>query len=617
MENHSIRDYAKLIRLGFAGLREEIIGQLQRCHPADPAYPCRENFWRAALDVCEAGITLGRRYASLAAEKAAETADPDERVRLEQMAAVCRQVPERGARNFREAVQALWFGHILTCGEDGINANSIGRLDQILYPYYHRDAETGCITREEAVELMAELACKLYLEYDVQAITLGGVTAAGAEAANELTAVILDATEQVGFVRDLSVRLHRGSPPWLIQRAAELIARGGGIPFLFNDDCFIPALTERGIALADARDYAPIGCVELTIPGKANPRAVSGWFYLAKCLELALFDGCDPRSGAQLGPKTGTLAEHANFDSFYGAYLAQVSFFAERMVYHCNRGELAQRERGPLPCWSLLTDDCLARGRDITAGGALYDYHSICCIGIPDTADALAAIRQLVFSERRIDAQRLLESLRANFTGCEDLRRLLLDGAPKYGNDNSEVDELAAKAAGDFISLMDRFRSPSGGRYVVHLFSFYANIAAGKAVGALPDGRRQGEPLAYSLSAHQGRDQEGVTAFLCSLAQLPHRRAAGGSAAIIDIDPALIANGDGSGCLQPLITAALDMGVGQMQWNVVTAERLRQAQRDPEHYGNLAVRVAGFSQMFRLLNLPLQEHVIARTKHRN
>ncbi|MBN2308304.1 MAG: hypothetical protein JXR94_05000 [Candidatus Hydrogenedentes bacterium] len=613
-ENHSVRDYAKVLTTGFEGIREQIDACRAEARIDEPDYARKENFWLAAQWVCDAGCRLGARYVELA-EEMAGGACPEDRARLEAMAAACRRVPGRPARTLFEATQALWLAHILTCGEDSINANSIGRLDQILNPYYVADREAGRITREEAVALMEELACKFYLEYDVQAITLGGVDAAGRDATNDMSLIILDATRNVGFVRDVSVRLGSNTLPELVGRTADLVARGGGIPFIFNDDCFVPALADRGIALEDARNYAPIGCIELTVPGRAIPRAVSGEFNSAKCLELALFDGKDPRTGEQLGPCTGLLTDFTSYDALFEAYCRQVESFAACMVYHCNRGELAQREGGPLPCWSVLTDDCIARGRDITDGGAVYNYHSVCFLGTANTADALCALKKLVFEERAVSAGDLLDALRANWEGHEPLRKLMLTGAPKYGNDNEEVDAIAHQVAAHFIALMDKARSPAGGRYFVHLFSFLWNLTFGNETGATPDGRRAGDPLAYSLSAHQGRDREGMSAMLKSLARLPHREAAGASAAIIDLDPKLVEGEAGRTRLAQVIRAAIGMGVGQLQLNVTTAERLRKAQEDPERFGNIPVRVAGYSQMFRLLTRELQDHVIARTKH--
>jgi formate C-acetyltransferase len=334
-----------------------------------------------------------------------------------------------------------------------------------------------------------------------------------------------------------------------------------------------------------------------------------------KCLELALFGGIDPRTQERLGPEVRSLTEAESFEQVYAAYMRQLEVFTRQMVYLCNRGALLQRDRGPLPCWSLLTDDCIARGRDITDGGSVYTYHSICFLGAANTADALAAVRKLVFEEGRVGAADLLQALRSDFQGAESLRRMLLNDAPKYGNDCPEVDLLVARVCRDFIELMDGFQCPFGGRFFVHLFSFLLNIAFGKNVGATPDGRRADEPLAYSLSAHQGRDQRGVSAMLSSLCRLPHAEAAGASAAIVDLDPKLVEGEGGLGRLVQLIRSAVAMGVGQLQWNVTTVERLRQAQADPERYGNIPVRVAGYSQLFKLVDRELQEHIIARTKH--
>ena len=616
MENHSIRDYAKVIRIGFRGIRREIEREMTEADLSSPEFPQKENFWRAALCVCDAGLLLGKRYAE-EATRMSEDAAPAEATRLRHMAEACERVPADGARTFGEAVQCLWLSHVLTCGEDGINANSIGRMDQILYPCYAADVQAGRLDFEGALELMEELACKLYLEYDVQAITLGGVRSNGDDAVNELSYIILEATRNVGFVRDLSVRLHRNSPAPFVHLACELIARGGGVPFVFNDECFVPALTERGIPLEDARDYAPVGCIELTIPGRANPHAVSGWFSSAKCLELALFDGKEPKSGQQLGPHTGTLAGFATFEDFFDAYCEQVETFAERMVYHCNRGELAQREGGPLPCWSVLTDDCIKRGRDITDGGAVHNYHSICFVGTANTADSMMALKKLVFEEEKISRAELLDALRSGFENREHVRQMLIHDAPKYGNDNPDVDALARRVAQHFITVMDRMESPLQGRYFVHLFSFVCHIEFGKTVGATPDGRLAREPLAYSLSAQQGRDVNGVTALLNSLSRLPHDKAAGATAAIVELDPVLVEGKDGVQKLSELTQSAIRIGVGQLQWNVTTVERLKQAQEDPERYGNIPVRVAGYSQMFRLVDKELQDHIIARTKHRS
>ena len=622
-ENHSIRDYGKVLRVGFGGIRAEIEAERGKCRLDDPDLPRRESFWNAALAVCDAGMLIGRRHAEAARALAASAGDPAERARLEGIAARCEWVSEHGARTLAEAVQAFWFAHVLTCGEDGINANSIGHMDQFLNPAYEADmaaAKAAGKPVEEvsaaADELLAELSCLMYLNYDVQAISLGGCDACGRSAANAISQKILETTRALGQIRDISIRVRADTPPELMRTAAEMICEGGGVPFLFNDEAFIPALVSHGVNEADAWDYAPLGCVELTIPGKADPHAVSGWFDIAKCVELALFDGVDPRLGVRLGPATGMLRDHRDFESFWHAYDRQVRHFAERMAYHCNRGELQQRSFGPQPCWSTLTDDCIARGRDLTDGGARYFYHSVCLLGTANAADSLAALKKFVFDGKSLDPDELLDALRADFVGYEGLRQRLVHDAPKYGNGIDEVDMLAKRVDDHFIDLMDALRSPQGGRYFVHLFSFYCNLDFGRSLGATPDGRKAGEPLAYSLSAQQGRDIDGATALMRSIAKMPHRRAAGGSAAIVELDPAVVGGPDGPDRLLALVNSAFGMGVGQLQFNVVTAERLLKAQADPEHYGDIPVRVAGYSQKFRLVPRDLQDHIIARTKHR-
>ena len=615
-ENHSIRDFARVLREGFASIRAEAVGRIEEAEGTCEESPGRgRDFWHATVSVCDAAILLGRRYSDLAAALAGEASEETERSRLEAMASACARVPAEGARTFAEAVQSLWLCHVLSCGEDFINANSIGRLDRILGPYYEADIAAGALTRDEAVEMMAELACKLYLEYDVQAITLGGVDSQGADASGELTYAILDATEKVGFVRDLLLRLHRCTPRPLLERASQLIIRGGGIPFVFNDECFIPALTDRGISLLDARDYAPIGCIELTIPGKASPHAVSGVFNAAKCLELALHGGRDPATGEQVGPPSADLESCTGIEDVWGGYRAQVEHFARAMVEGCSRGEESQRCGGALPCLSTLTDQCIERGRDITDGGAVYTYHSVCLLGTANVADSVAALEEVVFRERTVSAPELLHALRTDFKDHEPLRQQLLRSCPKYGNGDARVDDLARRVDDEFIDLMDTMKTPMGSPFFVHLFSFRWNLTAGKSVGATPDGRHSGEPIAYSLSAQQGRDEGGVTAMLQSLARLPHHRAAGASAAIVEIDPSMVAGPSGAGRMADLLAAAVEMGIGQLQWNVVSADRLRLAQEDPERWGGIEVRVAGYSQRFRLIDRELQDHIIARTKH--
>lgn len=612
--NHSIRAYEKVLRLGFSGLQAEVESALDALDLADPEAAARRANLLAFRAICESAKGLGARHAKMAKELAASCEDADQAAEWRRIADVCEQVPAHPARTFREAVQSLWLAHLITAWEDGINANGIGRIDQFLWPYLERDLADGTITIPEASEILAALWIKLYRPYDVQQMMIGGQLPDGSDATNPLSYLVLDVTEGLGFVRCLSARLHRQSPRELISKCVDLLATGGGIPFFFNDDALVPALVSRGIPLEDARDYAAIGCIEITIPGKANPHAVSHWINVAKVLELALNDGCDLLDGAQIGPRTGLLSDFDSVTDVMAAYTKQLEYFAEWSVYGSNAAEIAHRSQYRLPYLSLLTDYCVARGMDIIEGGARYNYHSSAAMGIPNAADSLAALQSAVFDNEIISAGEMLEALRANFAGREDLRLMLRNRLPKYGNDQPLPDGFASELARQYCELLAQYSTPSGGIFFSHLFTFLLMLSHGKLTGASPEGRLAGEPLAYSVSPAQGRDREGITAALNSLAKIPHHLAAASSSAILEVTPSLL-NADGREAFVALLVAAIAKGVGQLQFNVVSADTLRAAQDDPDRYSNLCVRVSGFSQRFCLLDREMQEHIIARTKH--
>ena len=612
--NHSIRGYEKVLRLGFSGLRAEVESAMNAVLLTAPDASLRRANLTAFKGLCESAEGLGKRHAAKAREMAATCEGEAQRREWETIAEICERVPAEPARTFREAVQALWFAHIVTVWEDGINANGIGRIDQILWPYLERDLAAGVATWDDAAEILAALWIKLYRPYDVQQMMIGGQHPDGSDASNPLSHLVLDVTEGLGFIRCLSARLHRGSPRDLVARCVDLVAKGGGIPFFFNDEALVPALVGRGVPLEDARGYAAIGCIEITIPGKANPHAVSHWINLAKCLELALNDGRDLLDDVQVGPKTGTLEDHLSIDDVVAAYRKQLEYFAEFAVYGSNSCEIEHRSQFRLPYLSLLTDDCVARGLDIVEGGARYNYHSSAAMGVPNAADSLAALKTAVYDDKTVAAADMLRALKTDFKDDEVLRLLLRNRLPKYGNDQPLPDGFAAELVRHYCDLMATFKTPSGGTFFCHLFTFVLMLGHGKLTGASPEGRHAGEPLAYSVSPAQGRDKEGITAVMNSLSRIPHHLAAASSSAIVELDPSLL-DGPSREAFVDLIVAAVDRGVGQLQFNVVSEETLRAAQDDPDRYRNLCVRVSGFSQQFRLLDREMQDHIIARTKH--
>lgn len=612
--NHSIRGYEMVINKGFTGIRNDIESALDGIDITDTEASIKRANLLGWLKICDAAISLGARYAEHAESLASACEEPVQHAEWKQIAEICRRVPAHPARTFREALQSLWFSHILTVWEDGVNANGIGRIDQFLWPYLKYDLEQGHVKWDEAAELLSALWVKLYQTYDVQQMMIGGQLSDGTDAVNPLSFLVLDVTEGMDFVRCLSARVHSGSPREFVSRCVDLIAKGGGIPFFFNDDALVPALVSEGIPIEDARGYAAIGCIEITIPGKANPHAVSNWINVAKCLELAINDGKDIRDGMQIGPTTGTLATFHSVDAVQSALTCQLEYFAKWAVYGSNMMEHAHRSQYRLPYLSILTDDCIPNGKDIIEGGARYNYHSSAAVGIPNAADSIAALKTAVFDEKMLSTADMLDTLKSNFVDKDDLRHYLRNRLPKYGNDNEAVDNIAADLVRQYRSVMDKYRTPSGGRFFVHLFTFTLMLSLGKLTGASPDGRLAGEPLAYSISPGQGRDRKGLTALISSLSRIPHYLASASSSTIIEADPLLLEGASRDVFVNLLITA-INNGVGQMQFNVVKEEILRAAQKDPERYSSLCVRVSGFSQQFCLLDKEMQEHVISRTKH--
>ena len=612
-ENHTVLGYEKVLRLGFEGIKAEAEAMLAALDYRDPQTVYQRAMLDDAVILCGAASRLGKRFAQAAEAAINDSLDSGRKAELAAMAQTCRQVPAHPARTLHEAVQALWTAHILNTWEDGINANSLGRIDQILYPYYKADLESGRMTQEEAYELLCCLWLKLYRSYDVQQAMVGGVDADGNDATNPLSFMMLDVTETMDFVRCLSVRWHKNTPSGLMRRAMELIKTGKGIPFFFNDEVIIPAITAGGVDIRDARGYAAIGCVELTIPGKCNPHAVSNRFNLLKCLELALFNGKDIRTGAQTGPETGDAAQFTSMDDVLKAYYSQAEDAMMWGNWECVRQELSHSTTRPMPYKSLLTEGCLESGFDFNRGGAKYNWHESMAMGIPNVADSLAAIDHLVFREKKHELAEMLGQLASDFPS-EAFRQECIHRSPKYGNDEPLADGYARAVTDHFCEETKRYKSIFKGHFVAQPFTFLWLIEQGAQTAASADGRKSGDNLAYSLSPMAGRDENGLTAVLKSLAKLPHDKAGGSTSAIIEMNPLLLDEKHFDTTLS-LLETALRLGIGQLQFNVVNAETLREAQREPEKHRSLEVRVSGFSQRFCLLEEDLQNHIIARTKH--
>lgn len=606
--NHSVIGYEKVVRLGFLGIQKEIEGYIT---------PENKDFYAPMLKICGAAATLGERYAEKVEEEIAKGGHTPARLsELESMKKACLQVPRHPARSFLEAAQSLLFAHIINTWEDGINANSLGRLDQILYPYYKADMEKGVITKSEAFEIICCLWIKLYRDYDVQQSCVGGCDLEGNPAVNELSYLMLDATQQLDFIRCLSVRFDKNTEKAFVTRALEVVGDvQKGVPFFFNDEVMVPALTRRGIDIKDARDYTQIGCVETVIPGKSNPHAVTARCNVLKALEYALYNGGSGLDKTlRPGLATGEASGLTDYTQLEGAVLKQLSYLLDVACQMTANDIERAGKTDPKPFKSMLTEGCLETGKDFNMQGAKYDYYQVMLIGLPNLADSLAAVKKLVFSEKRYTMEEVLWHLENNFPK-EDVRLDFVNKAPKFGNDINEVDEIAAHMMDFCCEELERLSKKYKREFHAQPFSFLTMVEHGQTTGATPDGRRSGEILAYSVSPMQGRDFNGFTALTNSLAKLPAVKAPGTTSAILEADPALFTRKN-IPHFTDILLAAAGKGLCNVQFNVVDADTLIDAQKYPDKHRNLAVRVSGFSQKFYLLDKHLQDHIIARTKHK-
>jgi pyruvate formate-lyase/glycerol dehydratase family glycyl radical enzyme len=614
---HRCANYPMLLEEGVAGVRERALRHLSELDETTPDSVRQRPFLQAVIICCDALVRYANRYAEEARRLAEQEPDAARRSELLQIAQVCSRVPEHPAQTFHEALQSVWLFHCADRLENSGSAESFGRMDQYLGPLYAADLAADRITRERALELVECFHLKCYSTFDFQHAMVGGVTPDGSDGTNEVSYLILDALEALGAPRDVAVRVHADAPPQFLHRAAQVAALGLGRPDFWNDEVTIPALTARGVPLADARDYTAIGCVEVTIPGRSNPRTMSHAMNLAKCLELALHNGCDQLTGQQVGPQTGV--DFPTYRAFHAAYRAQARHFIRLAIQHNIRAFVHQSEAWPCPMHSAFTADCVTRGRDMFDGGARFNQAAVNLEGVADVANALAAIRALVFEQPLVSLDELRLALREDFAGHEPLRQRLLNTVPTYGNDDDAVDRIAAEEAGFYCDEVSRYRTPEGDQFWPLLFgtTSSSNYHFSRLTGAGANGRHMGAPLAISATPAAGTDLRGATAAARSVAKLPQHKAAGGVSYIMELHPGVLQGPAGVQVLEALIASYFAEGGMEIGFSIVGEEQLRQACREPERFRNLMVRVFGFSTQFVALKPELQEAVIARVRHRH
>lgn len=601
---HCVPDYASVLDQGFEGILSRVREQATQV-AADSA----EGVFLQSVDVVlRAGIRFAERYGAQA--QAGPAGDGRE------MAAVadrCRRVPRAAAQTFHDAVQSLWFAHVILCHEALASAVSPGRLDQLLWPHYQRDITTGRLTPEQAQELVECLWIKLQEAGESQNVTLGGTTLDNADAANELTALMLDATRRLRLPQpSVTVRVHPASPDWVFHKIADMAKASTGQPSVFNDTVAVEALKQGGVEPADARDYAIVGCYEPVPAGKANSWTVGGNVFLPKCLEFAMNEGACMDAGHRAGAATPSRDALRDFDALLQSFYAQVSH-AIRLLVQTRQAYWEQFAAfDARPYESALRRDCIEARRDLCAGGARYNAMCCCGIGLANAADGLAALRQCVYEDRTASLDEVFHAMRDNFEGWEQLR-LALEAAPKYGNDHAAADSLAAAIGERFCREALSYRTPEGVSYWPTLGMYMAHIA-GSSIGAGPDGRRRGETLALGAGPATGRGRHGPTALLRSVARLPHALCPNGSNfVILSVPPSTLSSEEGAAKFGAMVKTYLELGGQHLMFHVVDAATLRDAKLDPRAHRDLLVRISGLSAYFIHLDPSLQDEIICRT----
>jgi formate C-acetyltransferase len=622
---HMLINHQRVLERGLLAIIEE--ARTKRQEARDKA---QRDFYEAAEIAGRAVISWANRYAD-EAQRLANTATDSCRDELLAIAEACRGVPAQPARTFREALQSILFMHYATQIESWDSAISVGRMDQFLYPVYRAEMEAGRLSHDRALELLACFYIKLshsipLFDADVTLAfsgltnfantVIGGVDGEGNDATNDLSYLMLEAMKRVRTPQpNFGVRLHKQAPREFRDAVVQAVADGIGNLQLFNDEMVIASLTNRGVPLEKARDYGIIGCVEQAVPGKSFTSSDAALLNLPLCLELALNNGRGRLFADQLGLPTGDPRGFTCIEDVIGAFRAQVEYLVGQMVEALAGLAQAHAERRPLPLASSLTDDCLTRGLDLTAGGACYNFTGVQGVGVAVVADSLAAIDWLVFDQKRITMEELLAALDTDFEGRESLRQMLLNKAPKYGNDDDDADRFAHLAAEIYCRAVEKHRNWRGGWYSPGLYSVTTHVAFGLMIGATPDGRHASQPLSQGVSPAQGRDRRGPTAALKSVAKLDHTLVSNGLALVQMLSLGASAREDATGVLGGLLEAYFALGGQELQWNLVDRATLIAAQQNPEAYRGLVVRVAGYSALFTDLNRVVQDELIARTEH--
>jgi pyruvate formate-lyase/glycerol dehydratase family glycyl radical enzyme len=614
---HFLPNYEKMIQLGIEGYMASMKGR-------------DTDLCRAVAIACEGLADYARRLSEEAESMAAREKDLKRAAELKIIADACRHVPLKPARTFHEALQSLWLTHMTVCLEGLNSAVSFGRVDQYLYPYYRNDIAAGRLTPEKAFDLTLCFSAKttehVFLVSErtsqyhggflvAQAATVGGMDKDGNDAVNDLTYLFLDVMATAGL-RDPNymARIHAGSPDKYVRRAVDVARMGNGVPGLFNDESTIAALTRHGFPLEEARDYGVVGCVEPSFPGRSFFSTDAALFNLPLCLILAVNQGKRLNSRTRIGAETPHPSRLNTMDDVMAAFTTQVNHMVGRMIGDLQILEKGNRDYHPTPFSSMLINGCVESGRDVTAGGAIFNSSGIQGVGVADTADSLAALHHIVFEKRKYSLSDVVSALRADFKGYDKLHAALAN-APKFGNDLDLPDGYAARVAEIFHDALARHRNTRSGNYVPGFYSSTCHVGFGNRTEALPSGRRAGVPLAASLGCANSRDRRGVTALLNSVAKIDATLAMNGYALNLRFDKSTLAGEKGLRVMTALTRGFFQSGGMEMQLNVVDPEVLKEAKDHPGRHPGIVVRVAGYCAYFDDLPDTVKQEIIDRTSY--
>lgn len=673
---HVTVQYEKVLAVGYEGIIAQAEEELSACSLGDSDYAERSHFLEAVIISCKAVIVYAERYADLAKKEAESCGDAARKAELLAIAENCSHVPAKGARSFYEACQSFWFVQQLLQIESSGHSISPGRFDQYMYPYYKADIDSGKLKREFAQELMDCIWVKLndlnkcrdaasaegFAGYSLfQNLIAGGQNGEGMDVTNDLSFMCIQASMHVMLPQpSFSVRVWNGSPHEFLIRAAELTRTGVGLPAYYNDEVIIPSLVSRGLTLKEAREYNIIGCVEPQKAGKTEGWHDAAFFNMCRPLELVFSNGVD--RGEQISIRTGDVEKMSTFEEFYDAYKAQMNYNISLLVNADNAIDVAHAKRCPLPFLSCMVDDCIRRGKSVQEGGAVYNFTGPQGFGVANMADSLYAIKTLVYDEKKVTMADYKEALLTNYGKGLDSATLsemavqiagglkaagkevgekeiavilktvkeaaetpevkakgeklleLIEAVPKFGNDIPEVDAFARDVAYTYTRPLETFKNPRGGIYQAGLYPVSANVPLGAQTGATPDGRLARTPVADGVSPSAGKDVNGPTAAANSVSKLDHYIASNGTLFNQKFHPSALSGRKGLENFVALIRSYFDQKGSHMQFNVVSRETLLDAQKHPEQYKHLVVRVAGYSALFTTLSRSLQDDIINRTE---